>query len=253
MSREQFLKRLEELLYDISPEERREALEYYKGYFEDAGVENEAAIMQELESPEKVAQTIRAGISGDAAFGVYTERGFQESEPSVDAPMVRLQKEEQREQAAEDRSGAYQANWKQGNQQFEQKQTMDQRYENQDNTKKVWIIVLLVLTSPLWLSLFGGAFGVLAGILAVAVVAVILSVAFIISGGALLGTAVATFASGALAEGMAMAGAACLLWAIALLGIVAVVWFFGRVVPWFVRLCVDMTHALFFGKKEKCV
>ena len=41
MSREEFMARLEQLLNDISLEERQEAMDYYAGYFEDAGVENE--------------------------------------------------------------------------------------------------------------------------------------------------------------------------------------------------------------------
>ena len=37
MSREEFMKQLENLLSDVSEEEKREALEYYRCYFEDAG------------------------------------------------------------------------------------------------------------------------------------------------------------------------------------------------------------------------
>ena len=51
MNRQEFMKRLEELLTDISTEEKEEALAYYTGYFEDAGEENEEKIIQELEKP----------------------------------------------------------------------------------------------------------------------------------------------------------------------------------------------------------
>ena len=62
MNKEEFLKRLEELLQDIDAIEREEALNYYRDYFEDAGVEHEQEIISELESPEKVAQTIKEGL-----------------------------------------------------------------------------------------------------------------------------------------------------------------------------------------------
>lgn len=62
MNKEEFLKRLEELLQDIDAIEREEALNYYRDYFEDAGVEHEQEIIHELESPEKVAQTIKEGL-----------------------------------------------------------------------------------------------------------------------------------------------------------------------------------------------
>ena len=62
MSREEFMRQLEALLTDISEEEKREALSYYRSYFEDAGEENEERILKELESPQKVAATIKADL-----------------------------------------------------------------------------------------------------------------------------------------------------------------------------------------------
>ena len=62
MSYEQFLDQLEKLLWDISPEERKEALEYYKNYFEDAGKENESQVLNELGSPKKVADNLKESL-----------------------------------------------------------------------------------------------------------------------------------------------------------------------------------------------
>ncbi len=58
MRKEEFLQQLEQLLSGISEEERKEAMAFYRSYFEDAGAENEASILEELESPQKVAQSI---------------------------------------------------------------------------------------------------------------------------------------------------------------------------------------------------
>lgn len=65
MNRAEFMKKLDALLSDISPEEREEALQYYNDYFDDAGPEQEARILAELGSPEHVAWKIKAGLSGD--------------------------------------------------------------------------------------------------------------------------------------------------------------------------------------------
>lgn len=62
MNKEEFLKRLDELLQDIDAVEREEALNYYQDYFEDAGSIHEQEIISELESPEKVAQMIKEGL-----------------------------------------------------------------------------------------------------------------------------------------------------------------------------------------------
>ncbi len=81
MKREDFMRQLERLLEGVAAEEKKEALSYYQSYFEDAGEENEERILKELESPEKVAATIKAdlGMDGAAGQGEYTERGFEDS------------------------------------------------------------------------------------------------------------------------------------------------------------------------------
>ena len=62
MNRAQFMKQLEKLLSDISEEERKEALDYYESYFDDAGPEREAEVLRELGSPGKVAAIIKADL-----------------------------------------------------------------------------------------------------------------------------------------------------------------------------------------------
>ena len=63
MNKEEFLRKLEQLLSDISEEERKDAIAFYRSYFEDAGEGNEASILKELESPEKVAEAIKSNLN----------------------------------------------------------------------------------------------------------------------------------------------------------------------------------------------
>lgn len=80
MNQKEFMERLEKLLFRISIEEREEALQYYKNYFEDAGQENEAQVISELGSPEKVAATIMADLkSGSREEGEFTENGYSDA------------------------------------------------------------------------------------------------------------------------------------------------------------------------------
>lgn len=69
MSREKFIEQLESLLSPISAQEREEALQYYQNYFEDAGKEKEAEVLEELGTPEDVAKII------------FDEVGYQEEAP----------------------------------------------------------------------------------------------------------------------------------------------------------------------------
>ena len=65
MNRNEFLRQLERLLCDIPENERREAIEYYQNYFEDAGPEKEAQIIEELGSPQEVAASIKRNLFGE--------------------------------------------------------------------------------------------------------------------------------------------------------------------------------------------
>lgn len=80
MNRVEFMERLRVLLGDIPAEEREEALEYYRGYFEDAGEAEEERIIKELGSPERVAETIRAGLDERTEhMGEYGETGYRDT------------------------------------------------------------------------------------------------------------------------------------------------------------------------------
>ena len=76
MSRWEFMRQLEELLSDISPSEREEALQYYNDYFNDAGKENEQEVIKALGSPGQVAQIVKDGLGDNTGAGEFTENGF---------------------------------------------------------------------------------------------------------------------------------------------------------------------------------
>lgn len=57
-NKQEFLDKLRSGLQSLPLEEREEALSYYQDYFEDAGPEQEQAVLQKLGAPEAVAKTI---------------------------------------------------------------------------------------------------------------------------------------------------------------------------------------------------
>ncbi|NBH83549.1 DUF1700 domain-containing protein [bacterium C-53] len=80
MNRTEFMQKLSELLNDIPESEKQEALNFYNDYFDEAGVEKEPAVIEELGSPEKVARIIIDGLSGkeDDSNMEYSERGYSD-------------------------------------------------------------------------------------------------------------------------------------------------------------------------------
>ena len=224
MNRKEFMEQLEQLLTDIPQEERVEALAYYNSYFEDAGPENEERIIRELESPKKVARIIKADI-GVEEEKEYTERGFedtrfhQQKEVSVHTSV-------RQDSRAADKSG-------------------------EDKTLKiVLLVVLLVLTSPIWLGLAGTAIGLIIGFVAavfgllIAVAAVVF--ALYVTGFVLAGVGISLFPVGGFAAGIGLLGSGFLVLAFALLGTLLCVWLFGKLLPWMVggiiRFCSDLFH-----------
>lgn len=224
MSREEFMRRLEALLTGISEEERREALSYYQSYFEDAGEENEERILKELESPEKVAATIKAdlGMAPNLEAGSYTERGY-EDERFQNKQAVDLKEKE---------------GWQQ-----ESRST----YNSNQTLKIILIVAIAILTSPVWGGLLSGFLGAVFGI-TIGVVAA--AGALYISGGVLLGVGIGQFALGSVAAGFALIGAAMLVWAIAVLLTVFSVWICGKGIPWCCSVIGKLWRSIFPGKER---
>ena len=63
MTRVEFTNELRALLWDLTVEEREEALQYYNDYFDDAGAENELRVLVDLGSPYDVAKSIKESLN----------------------------------------------------------------------------------------------------------------------------------------------------------------------------------------------
>ena len=79
MRKEEFFRQLEYLLQDIPDAELDEAMTYYRDYLEEAGPENEEAVLREFGSPERIASIIRSDLNGNLEDGgSFTEKGYED-------------------------------------------------------------------------------------------------------------------------------------------------------------------------------
>lgn len=231
MRREEFMRQLEALLSDISEEERREALAYYRSYFEDAGEENEERILRELESPQKVAATIKedlrmeqgngteAGMEHGYEGGAYTEHGYEDGRREAD--------------------GRY---WVKA----DTRQNRNRR-EEERIIKIALIVIAVVLTSPIW----GGAvFGVFGTVIGLVISFVVAAFALYVIGGVLIGIGIGQLAAGGMAVGFGLMGAAMFVWAIALLMTIFCVWACGKFIPWLCDAVSKLWRKVFPGKER---
>ena len=83
MSRKEYMEQLDMLLRDIPHTERQEALKYYEDYFEDAGEEHEADVIEELGSPEDLAKKLREDLKREESEAAFAER--EEKRPEVES------------------------------------------------------------------------------------------------------------------------------------------------------------------------
>lgn len=69
MTREEYLDILQNNLHGIPPQEAENIMEYYREYFDDAGVENADKVMEELGAPEELAKKAAADFTADNTMG----------------------------------------------------------------------------------------------------------------------------------------------------------------------------------------
>lgn len=219
MSKNEFLDRLFGLLSDLSQEERDEALAYYREYIEDAGLENEEAIMEELGTPEEVAAEIKSGIliKGNSS---EQERSQQEKQHTFTDDQFQKPSEPQK---------------------------------NSNTALIVLAVIVAVLLSPVWIGLLGTIFGVVFGFLA-SIAGLILG--FGIGGLVCLFVGIILFFAGFptifhnLLGGVAMIGGGLVVTAIGILfllftGLLCIV-----VIPWAIKGIRSLIQKLSNRKKE---
>lgn len=172
MNRAEFMKRLSELLYDVSPSEREEAIQYYNDYFDDAGAENEQSVIASLGTPEQVARTIKAGLFDGGSAGEFTEKGFSSQTPVNENEIIDPQKRYDREDNYSRQNSHGQQNNYGGQNSYGQQSNYGQQNtgSSQQNNKKpmsggtiALIVVLCILASPFLIGLFGSVVGILIG------------------------------------------------------------------------------------------
>lgn len=158
MNRQEFFRRLEYLLRGIPESERMDALQYYNDYFDDAGAGNEEQVIRELGSPEAVAEMILEDYQRGRR-DAYADYGSPEMEYGSS-----YREEEYGERSSYEGHGTpdcYEPEHKEHASWFD-------RIKNMNRMAKIWAIVLLILTFPIWIGIvagvFGGLFGIIAGL-----------------------------------------------------------------------------------------
>ena len=256
MSRWEFMRRLEELLSEISPSEREEALQYYNDYFNDAGKENEKEVMEALGSPEQVAQIVKEGLSENGGQGEFTENGFTSTASSHQNEVVK--------RTLNSGESSQNANGFEKEAAFKQTEgTVDASYyDSHDKEVKkempTWAIVLIVMAcilgSPLiigvLMAVLGAVIGLFAAIVSLvfgigvtALVLYVVAIALVIAG---LGCMIVSPL-----KGIGLLGGGCICAALGILFMLLTVFLAGKCIPGICQGIAYIWKSLFSKKGGK--
>ena len=176
MNRVEFMAELERLLSAMPEEERQAAVRYYADYFADAGEANEAEVIRELGSPEKVAESIKADYYGtefnesDYEHKDYMEKYGQRSSDEMDNGRENSGAGTG-QSGAENRGGSTAEN------------TGNSRPWTSNALKLILIIAIAIILWPVTLGIALTVFGVVVAVVCFFAVLVIAAVSIMIAGG----------------------------------------------------------------------
>ncbi|MBT9779971.1 DUF1700 domain-containing protein [Clostridium sp. MCC353] len=229
MNREIFMKELEYLLQDIPEEDKADALDYYRDYLEEAGEENEEAVIKEFGSPERIAAIIRSDLTGNLEEGgEFTENGYQDER--FRDPNYQMT---QRYDLPEVQSST---------QDYSTKPERNSHSGMNQVLKVILWIVLICVAAPAALGIGGGILGVVSGLAAafltiIVLVGVITLVLFIGAIACGVGAVILLFSNPAAA--FLFLGIAVLLAGLTLLSVVVCILFYGKFLPFLFRSVTD--------------
>ena len=224
MSKNEFLDQLSILLSDVSPDEKEEVLAYYREYIEDAGLENEEAILEELGTPETVAAEIKSGMlnknNQDINYSSNTVKHSPETYNST--------KNDQ----------TYSYNY--GN------TTQQPAPKKKTNVLLIILAILgVILLSPVWIGLLSGLLGIVIGLFATIFGSLF---GFALAGIACFILGIIVFVIGiSLLFQNPVAAIACLaigliITALGILFLLLTGWICIKVIPWLIRSISNLIH-----------
>ena len=217
MTTEQYLHILQQELAALPYDEQKEALDYYRNYFDEAGEKNAQKVMAELGSPQKLGAYIRSNFSCVPA----RKNNGEKADTCTD----------------EAHSASAHCGYK-----YEYEYDKNARTPAKHNGANILLIILLLaLTFPVWFSvlasLVGIGFGIVVALLAIGCAGIIGAIAVFASGIVVLYTG-CTALVGSFFNGLLGIGAGLVLLGIALLFGIFGVWLCKKVLPAIIRAVV---------------
>ena len=231
MRKEEYLQKLEQLLYDIPAEDRYEAIQFYSDYLEDAGTDvNE--VIRSLGTPEELAKSIQKDLYGNNEAGDYT-RVYKDVPGTYRAPFST--------------GGKFTGEYQQHNRGREESKAT--RKGKLTSGQWVVFIILCLCAAPVIVSICGAllsvVFAIFLALIAIVFGAGIAGAALVIAAIILIMVAIVKVFFSPFSS-IIMLGGGLLMVGIGLLGIAFTAWMVCKVLPkifsWIVKVCSGIVH-----------
>ena len=240
MNRMGFMAELERLLADMPEEERQAAVQYYADYFADAGEANEADVIRELGSPEKVAESIKADYYGTQFNEAdYERKDYMEKYGQRSSDGSAGSQAGSRAGSAQNGSGNGSGSATGG--------TKTSRPWTSNTLKLILVIAIAIVLWPVTLGIALTVFGIVVAVVCFFAVLVIAAVSIMIAGGVtvVVGLVAAIAVPPA---ALVTAGIGILLFVLGLVATVGAVKLCIIVYPAMLRGFVNLCRRPFYGK-----
>lgn len=246
MTRVEFLEQLEYLLQDIDDRDRVDALNYYRDYMDEAGIRENDTVERLLESPEKIAVSLRASLTGDEEEQIESgEQGFKNShaEAAAKVPDLYGRQEESKNERWED---TYE-----GTSEYDYAQevvTTEPEVKKSHLGKILLIVFLCLVGAPIIFgiggSIIGLVFGILGGIFGLVFGVAGGAIGFLIGGIVVFVMSIVQMMT-AIPQGVFMMGVSLFMVAVGILLVMLTITLFKRFIPWLIRTVVRLFRKIF--------
>lgn len=251
MTRDEFMNELAHLLQDVQDEDKEDAMQYYKDYFDEAGPEQEAEVVKELGSPERIAAIIRSDISGSLrGGGEFTDSGYKDErfrEPGYQmSPRLELPEEKDSlEQGGSTENSADGAP-------TQENHSPSPAPRTSTALKVVLWIILFLVASPFIFGIGGGLIGLVCGafgvLIAVLVTVAVVTAAMLVAGFAMIPYGIIHMFAHPL-DGLLASGSGLIFLGLGFLLLALCILFYGRFVPFMIRTVLDALNRLFHRRR----
>ena len=241
MNKEEYLTRLQYCISQLPPVEAQNTMQYYREYFDDAGITEDMVVPESVGTPEQIAMRLKKSInSGENITSENINIGGTYNRDNTSGSYNTKQNTGNSYNNSQN-AGQYSYNNSQNTAQYEYNNAGQYNKKNDERAIKIIVaIIIAAVTFPIWSGILGVIIGIVFGlggtIIGLGVAGISLIVVAIVSGYG--------FATSVLLMGIGL-----ILFGVAILLVIPEALFCIKFLPWLFKQVAELIHKI-TGRKE---